>query len=276
MNRAVERAIGYIWEQYGEPLTTADLAASAILSKHHFCRTFLRATGVSPGRFLSAVRIFQAKRLLFSTSMNVTEISLAVGFNSLGSFTNHFTESVGISPGRFRRMVRGDGLDFADLPASPMPDSGIVRGNIVLPQGYAIASVYAGVFRTTILQGKPEAATVLQIASPGAAQPYELHAPRGEWFIHAVAVADTVDPEPWSRRELLVAKAGPVRAEDGSATRAILLLRPASLTDPPVLFALPELDSLLDQMSVRFSPRRHTDAASGLPAWAVAESVGRD
>jgi AraC-like DNA-binding protein len=276
MNSAVERAIGYIWQRYSEPLTVADLATSAILSKHHFCRTFARDTGVSPGRFLSAVRIFQAKRLLLGASMNVTEISLAVGFNSLGSFTNHFTESVGISPGRFRRMVRGDGHNFLRPPAPPpMLAGGTVRGKIMLPQGYAIASVYAGVFRTTILQGKPEAATLLQIASPDAARPYELPAPRGEWFIHAVAVADTVDPEPWNRRVLLVAKSGPVHAEDSSGARAILSLRPASRADPPVLFALPELDSTLDQVSVRFGLGKHADAACVL-AQAVVGSVGAD
>src|SRR5712671_1010922 len=103
MNSAVERAIKCIWERYDEPLSLADIACSAILSRFHFSRIFKDATGVSPGRFLSAVRIYQAKRMLLNTRMNVTDISFAVGYNSLGSFTNHFTASVGVSPGRFRR-----------------------------------------------------------------------------------------------------------------------------------------------------------------------------
>src|SRR5260370_25836049 len=98
----VESAIAHIWESYGESLSLSDIAKSAILSRFHFYRVFREATGVSPGRFLSAVRIYQAKRLLVSTSLIVTDISLAVGYNSLGSFTNRFTHSSEASPPRFR------------------------------------------------------------------------------------------------------------------------------------------------------------------------------
>src|SRR5205823_7610741 len=111
MNSAIERAIHCIWNRYSEPLSLNDIAQSAILSRFHFSRLFKDATGVSPGRYLSAVRIYQAKRMLATTPMKVTEISFAVGFDSLGSFTNHFTESVGISPSRFRRMARDHGFE---------------------------------------------------------------------------------------------------------------------------------------------------------------------
>src|ERR1700729_3352013 len=110
MNSAHERAIRFIYERYSEPLSLADIANSAILSRFHFCRTFRDATGVTPGRFLSAIRIYQAKRLLLNTRMNVTEIAFAVGYNSLGSFSNHFTDSVGIAPGRFRRVSQTGGF----------------------------------------------------------------------------------------------------------------------------------------------------------------------
>jgi AraC family transcriptional regulator len=251
MNSAVKRAIECIWERYREPLSIAELASSAILSKYHFCRTFSRATGVSPGRFLSAVRIYQAKRLLLSTSMNVTDISFAVGFSSLGSFSNHFTDSVGISPGRFRRMARAGGFERLGQPSSPYSPAGTVSGRIMLPKGYAIASAYVGVFKTAILQGLPQAAAVLHIRSPDRWQAYDLHVPPGEWFVHAVAVADTIDPEPWNRRVLLVARSGPVRRTDSARTRAVITVRPTNPTDLPILFALPDLDAMLDQIVVR-------------------------
>src|SRR5579872_6362762 len=101
MNSAHERAIRFIYEKYSEPLSLADIANSAIVSRFHFCRTFKDAIGVTPGRYLSAIRIYQAKRMLLNTRMNVTDIAFAVGFNSLGSFSNHFTDSVGLAPGRF-------------------------------------------------------------------------------------------------------------------------------------------------------------------------------
>ena len=62
MNSAVDRAVSCIWERYSDPLSLADMARSAMLSRFHFARVFEKQTGVSPGRFLAAVRIYQAKR----------------------------------------------------------------------------------------------------------------------------------------------------------------------------------------------------------------------
>lgn len=274
MNSSIERAIECIWTRYHESLTVGDMASSAMLSKYHFCRTFSQITGVSPGRFLSAVRLYQAKRLLLNTTMNVTDISFAVGFNSLGSFTNHFTKSVGIPPGRFRRMAQGKSRGPHGPPSVPAPSRETVCGRIVLPREHAIASVYVGVFQTAILQGWPQAATVLQIRSPGRWQTYSLHVPAGEWFVHTVALADTIDPEPWTRRVLLVGKSGPVLTMDGASSRVAISLRPASPMDPPILFALPELDYMLGPVNVRRGLCGQLDAAVGGSVEYFVGSVG--
>src|ERR1700744_488568 len=126
MNSAAERAIRFMCERYSEPLSLDDIAGSAIMSRFHFCRIFASATGVTPGRFLSAIRIFEAKRMLLNTAMNVTDITFAVGFNSLGSFSNHFTDSVGISPGRFRRIARTGGLGMQRTPTESSYDNSTV------------------------------------------------------------------------------------------------------------------------------------------------------
>ncbi len=185
--------------------------------------------------------------------MNVTDISFAVGFNSLGSFTNHFTKSVGTSPGRFRRMAKGSDSEFLASPSAPVPSqerAKRVNGKIMLAREHAVASVYIGVFRTAILQGWPPAATMLQVRSPGQWQTYRLQVPPGEWFVHAVAVADTIDPEPWTRRVQLVGRSGPILAANETGTSAVISLRPASPMDPPILFALPELEHQLGQDAV--------------------------
>jgi AraC-like DNA-binding protein len=247
MDSAVERAISYIWEEYGQPLSLDDLAQSAILSKFYFCRMFGHATGVSPRRFLSAVRIYQAKRMLLSTSMHVTDISFAVGYNSLGSFTNRFTDSVGVSPGKFRRLSNNGGFG----PPCPQSDqsyhSATIEGRILIPKGYSAASVYVGAFDTAIVQHCPAAAMVT-IGSLGQPHEYRLEGvPAGRWFIHAVAVADSAHPEPWTRRALLVGDEGPVRTADAAGTHATILLRPRNPADLPILLALPELEPALDE-----------------------------
>jgi AraC family transcriptional regulator len=244
LNSAVDRAIKCIWERYDEPISLTDLAESAILSRFHFCRVFRSATGVTPGRFLSAVRIYQAKRMLLTTSMNITDISFAVGYNSLGSFTNHFTDSVGVSPGRFRRISQNGGF----APPDPLPDpdglDGVIAGMINLPEDYVGARAYVGVFDTPIMQRRPAAAAVVDIESSARPAPFRLAGiPEGTWHVHAVAVADTGDPEPWTRRTLLVGGRRPVRVATGVPIRVSVSLRLRRATDLPVLLALPDLET---------------------------------
>jgi AraC-like DNA-binding protein len=236
-----------MWDSYGEPLSLSDIAKSAILSRFHFCRVFREATGVSPGRFLSAVRIYQAKRLLVSTSLSVTDISLAVGYNSLGSFTNRFTESVGASPTRFRRMW-GEGIRANDRPApgqqatDSCPPAGTVTGLIGLPPEYATARVYLGVFETPIVQRRPLAWMLLDTQSASPASYTLADVPPGEWFIRAVAEADSADPEPWTRRSLLVGGQGSVTVTAGAVSEVDITLRARRPTDLPILFAVPDLE----------------------------------
>lgn len=249
MNSAVEQAINCIWERYDERLTLTDIARSAILSKFHFCRIFSQATGISPRRYLSAVRIYQAKRLLVTTSMNVIDISFSVGYNSLGSFTNHFTDSVGVSPGRFRHVVAGRAEPPAPMPAAT-PATGIVSGTVILPDGHSAASMYVGIFKSAIVEGRPASANIIAHTSGERRVTFSLKGvPAGEWFVHAVAVAESVDPEPWTRRVLLLGGHGPVRTGNGTRALANISLRAKAPTDLPVLFALPNLEAALDDFA---------------------------
>ena len=95
--KAVLRAIETMHDRLGDPLTVDDMARAAMFSKFHFTRMFQRVTGVSPGRFLSALRLQRAKELLVSTPMNVADISVTVGYNSVGTFSSRFSRSVGMS-----------------------------------------------------------------------------------------------------------------------------------------------------------------------------------
>lgn len=241
MYSPVESAIAQMWLRYSEPLSLADIAKSAILSRFHFCRVFRDATGVTPGRFLSAIRIYQAKRLLAATSLSVTEISLAVGYNSLGSFTNRFTDSVGASPTRFRRMWNQGAAEASDpAPRSSWPN-GIVAGSVVLPAGYGAARVFVGAFQTPIVQRRPPCSIVIDVRC-GSRASYQLaNVPPGEWFIRAVAQADTSDPEPWTCRCLLVGGQGLVTVAAGEVSTSDLTLRARRPTDLPILFAIPYL-----------------------------------
>ena len=88
--------------RYFEPLTVADLATAAHLSPAHFSREFRRTFGESPHQYLLTRRLERAAALLRTTDRSVTEICMAVGWSSLGSFTASFHRVYGRSPGAYR------------------------------------------------------------------------------------------------------------------------------------------------------------------------------
>ncbi|WP_285508529.1 peroxidase-related enzyme [Actinokineospora sp. NBRC 105648] len=89
-------------DRLGESLTIDDMARVARFSKFHFSRLFQRHTGVPPARFLSALRLAEAQRLLATTRLRVTDIGLRVGYHSPGTFSSRFKRHVGLSPTQYR------------------------------------------------------------------------------------------------------------------------------------------------------------------------------
>lgn len=112
---------------YAEHLDVAALARSAHVSEAYFSRSFTAAFGESPHQYLLSRRMERAKALLRENELSVTEICLAVGFTSLGSFSAQFRRFVGISPTAYRDRRGHD--ELALLPGCyvkrytrPLPD----------------------------------------------------------------------------------------------------------------------------------------------------------
>jgi transcriptional regulator GlxA family with amidase domain len=87
---------------YARPLDVAALASDALMSPGHFTRSFRAAFGETPYSYLMTRRIERAKALLRRGDLSVTEVCLAVGATSLGSFSKRFSELVGESPSAYR------------------------------------------------------------------------------------------------------------------------------------------------------------------------------
>ena len=98
--------IEFIDRHYAKPLTVASLAQRARLSPFHFIRVFRATTGITPHQYVRDRRLDRAKHLLETTGMPVTEVCLAVGFRSLGSFSSLFRRATGQSPIAFRASRR--------------------------------------------------------------------------------------------------------------------------------------------------------------------------
>ncbi|MFD0532106.1 helix-turn-helix transcriptional regulator [Kitasatospora arboriphila] len=99
---------------YAEPLDVPALARDALMSPGHFSRSFRAAYGETPYSYLMTRRIERAKALLRRGDLSVTEVCMAVGCTSLGSFSSRFTELVGESPSAYRARDHDPG---APIPA---------------------------------------------------------------------------------------------------------------------------------------------------------------
>jgi AraC-like DNA-binding protein len=88
---------------YADPLDVPTLARLAHVSEAHFIRTFRDTFGETPNRYLQRRRIERAMFLLRTTDRTVTDICMAVGFTSLGTFSRVFAEVVGEPPSVYRR-----------------------------------------------------------------------------------------------------------------------------------------------------------------------------
>lgn len=99
---------------YAQPLDVEALARGVNVSSGHLSRSFRRAFGESPYSYLMTRRIERAMALLRHSDLSITDVSIAVGCASLGTFSTRFTELVGVPPSVYRR--RG-----ADATAGMLP-----------------------------------------------------------------------------------------------------------------------------------------------------------
>jgi transcriptional regulator GlxA family with amidase domain len=108
VNLRLLRARNHMDRRYAEPLDVEELAALAYMSRAHFIREFKRVFGETPYRYLQRRRVERAMFLLRHTDTSVTEICMAVGFSSLGTFSRTFSEIVGRSPSAYREWVANE------------------------------------------------------------------------------------------------------------------------------------------------------------------------
>lgn len=98
----LRRARDLMDREYDRPLDVTAIASAALMSTAHFSRQFRAAYGETPYAYLMTRRIERAKALLRRGDISVTEVCMAVGCTSLGSFSARFTELVGETPTSYR------------------------------------------------------------------------------------------------------------------------------------------------------------------------------
>jgi AraC family transcriptional regulator len=233
MSEHIERVIALMRSSLGEPLTVDDLAREAMFSKFHFTRMFTRATGLSPQRFLSAMRLEEAKRLLLTTAMTVTEISYRVGYHSVGTFTSRFGETVGAAPTTFRRQ--GGVITGIGLPPAARCIGATVTATIRAPTDVRVGRIFVGMFPKVMPDGSPVRCTVM--GGPGTYRFDDV--PLGRWYVAAMTgppLAETGGLFPDAG--VYLGAFGPFHIHAGTTVQGVIQLVPKLPIHPPILCAL--------------------------------------
>jgi AraC-like DNA-binding protein len=242
--RAIRNVIEVMWRDPSAPVDLEALAAAAYMSRYHFLRVFEDVTSISPARFLAALRMHQAKRLLLETTLAVTSICFEVGYNSLGTFTRLFTDSVGVNPSSFRKLGEvwaGRSLEALtpDKLQGPLRSGPTISGSVRGPADFH-GVIFLGAFSSPIPHQRPVNGSLLLHQGR-----FELALERGGRYRCLLAAgfaanSDGVDYLLPSLDKVLVASTL-LGCGGESLEVPALVLRPAEPFDPPILTALPIL-----------------------------------
>ena len=105
--RQLQQMLTCIQSSYGEPLTLADIAGAAFISKSSAMHIFQQGLGITPVAYLIEYRLQQAAGMLRGTSRSVTEIAGRTGFQSAGYFCRQFKKMFGCTPLDYRKGRQG-------------------------------------------------------------------------------------------------------------------------------------------------------------------------
>lgn len=107
----ISKAKRYIESNFSKPIHLEDIAAAVNLSPIYFHNIFKAACGQSPHDYLIKCRIAEAKKLLWDTTVTLTQVAESCGFGCQQYFNKIFKEQTGISPGKYRKQVQQNYLE---------------------------------------------------------------------------------------------------------------------------------------------------------------------
>ena len=94
----------YLNQHCTEDLTLEEVADMAGFSKYHFSRLFKEFAGMSFYKYLNTRRIAYSEKLLLDPELNVTEVAIRSGFNSISAFMRMFKIVRNCTPTQFRNL----------------------------------------------------------------------------------------------------------------------------------------------------------------------------
>ena len=91
---------------YKEKIKLESLASIAELSPNYFLSAFKKITGKTPNRYVTEIRLAEAKKRLVNTKLLMEEIAEECGFDSQAYMCYVFKKELNISPKSYRELYK--------------------------------------------------------------------------------------------------------------------------------------------------------------------------
>lgn len=102
----IERAIHYFTQNYNKNIVIEEYTKEHFIKPCWFINNFKLATGFTPMQYVLLLRIKKAKKLLETTTFNVSQIAAEVGYANPLYFSRLFSKHTGMSPTEYKKINR--------------------------------------------------------------------------------------------------------------------------------------------------------------------------
>lgn len=101
--KRINKVCGYLEQNFTKTITLAEVANLISLSESNFCKFFKKATGKTFSDYLNDIRIQESCQILLKTDLDINQIAMQCGYESLSYFNRIFLKKKGLTPRQFRQ-----------------------------------------------------------------------------------------------------------------------------------------------------------------------------
>lgn len=104
MDRRMEKILSYLSNHYKEDIDLNDISSIVAMSSSSFCRYFKERSGKTFTEYVLDLRIGYACKLLVENNMDITQICIECGFNTITHFNRIFKRNTSLTPTEYRKQ----------------------------------------------------------------------------------------------------------------------------------------------------------------------------
>lgn len=110
--------MNYCNNNYDKPLSLSVLSKELHLNKYYISHIMSNKLNIGFNDYINSIRISNACRLLVKGDRTITQVSEAVGFNTLRTFNRAFSKQMNCTPSEYRQRKKREGKTPAKIKSS--------------------------------------------------------------------------------------------------------------------------------------------------------------